>query len=276
MKNFMTVVVLVAAALSWPPAPAGADDIPWRQVGAFRSDSRNVAVGPEKIRVVTQIDLVPLKLTGKYIDDSGIVERAYPGWNYKDDLVILYSAFPSGFRQTSYHYALGTERDTMAGDPVAPSLGIFDHTGKARVELPKDVGARIGIRREIVAATSGNLDDDPELEWVVVFAAGSWDVHSKEVPVNLSIVDRQSGRWAVIESFPIVEKSRSGPLEIRDVTGDDKPDIIYRTFGETMGHIWVTAYIFTNSVGMAPMIRTPVFRPEIQEDPGSLKMGQDP
>lgn len=268
MKNYMTVVVLVAVTLTWPTAPAEAEDIPWRQVGAFRSDSRNVAVGPGKIRVVTQIDLEPLKLTGEYMEDSASVERAYPGWNYKDDLVIWYSAFPTGFRQTSYHYALGAERDTLAGDPVSPSLGIFDHTGKVRVELPEDIGARIGIRREIVAATSGNLDDDPELEWVVVYAAGSWDAHSKAVPVNLSIVDKQSGRWTVIQTFPIAEKSRSGPLEIRDVTGDDKPDIIYRSFSETLGHIWITAYIFTNSVGMAPMVRTPVFRPQIQADPG--------
>ena len=62
MKNHMIVAMLIPAMLSWPTAPAGADEIQWRQVGAFRSDSRNLAVRPDQIRVVTQIDLVPLKL----------------------------------------------------------------------------------------------------------------------------------------------------------------------------------------------------------------------
>ncbi len=256
----------VFAAMIWPTPHAGADGTEWRKVGSFRSNGRNVAVAPGKIRLVTQIDLKPLELSGDYLIDSAIVERAYPGWNYKDDLIIWYTAFPTGYRQTSFDYGLGADRDSLDGDPVTPSLGIFDHDGTKRAEVPREVGASLRIPRDIVAATPGNLDDDPDLEWVVVAATGGWDVRGITTAVDLHIVDRVDGQWRVIQTFEIAEQTRSGPLEIRDVTGDGKPDIVYRTFSETMGHIWITAHIYTDKVGMSPMNRTPVFRPEIRGD----------
>lgn len=264
MKNLIILAVCVFAATVWPATHAGADGTEWRKVGAFRSNGRNVAVAPGKIRLITQIDLIPLELSGDYLVDSGIVERAYPGWNYKDDLIIWYTAFPTGYRQTSFDYGLGADRDSLVGDPVAPNLGIFDHSGKKRAEVPEEVGKSIGIRRDIVAAIRGNVDDDPELEWVVVTATGGWDERGITTAVQLHIVDRVDGQWSMIQSFEIAEKTRSGPLEIRDVTGDGKPDIVYRTFSETMGHIWITAHIYTDTVGMSLMNRTPVFRPEIR------------
>ena len=264
MRKITFLAVCVFAAMIWPTTHAGAEGTEWRKVGSFRSNGRNVAVAPGKIRLITQIDVIPLDLSGDFLIDSAIVDRAYPGWNYKDDLIIWYTAFPTGYRQTSFDYALGADRDSLVGDPVAPSLGIFDHSGKKRAEVPEEVGKILRIRQDILAATEGNVDDDPDLEWVVVTATGGWDVRGITTAVKLHIVDRVDEKWSVIESFDIAEKTRSGPLEIRDVTGDGKPDIVYRTFSETMGHVWITAHIYTDTVGMSPMNRTPVFRPEIR------------
>ena len=79
--------------------------------------------------------------------------------------------------------------------------------------------------------------------------------------MKLSVVDRSDGQWNLIAVFPLDEPRRVGPLEVRDVTGDGKPDVVFRTFHETTGHFWVEVRIYSTHDGLPSVLRPPHFIP---------------
>lgn len=246
MKRVLQALVLGICMLSVGAVQAQEG---WRQVGVFRSDSRNVSVGKGEVRVVSVPPLMELYDDQGYEIDTNKVNARYPGWDHSSDVVITYTMTPEGFRQSGYTYGLGAERKALPGDTISTSLGIYDQQGKRRAKVPDDLRSKIGPNSSIVAAVAGNLDADADREWAVA-VAGKWDAGARGAVVNVTIYDFRSGGWELERSFELKELVRSGPIEIRDVTGDGRADVVYRAFHERPGHYYVDAHVFSNHAGL--------------------------
>jgi ABC-type amino acid transport substrate-binding protein len=254
------LIALAAAVLvlsGAPPAGAGSD---FRQVGYFRSDGANISVGDGHVRVVTVPNIPPELLQDGMMADTSAIGRLYPGWDFRRSLVIFYRLTAQGYRQEKFLYGLGVERTALPDDPLPASLALFDHKGDRRAKIPRDLHELIGADVPIVAAMAANLDADRDSEWVVV-VAGPWVEAERGARMKVSLVDRQEGQWELLSVFTIDEPRRAGPLEVRDVTGDHEPDVIFRTFHETTGHFWVEARIFSAHSGLPSMFKPPSFIP---------------
>lgn len=221
----------------------------WRQVGVFRSDSRNLSVGRGEVRVVSCPPLLELYDEQGLEIDSNKVNTRFPGWDRMSDVVVTYAMTPEGFRQAGYAYGLGVERKALPGDTISTSLGIYDQQGKRRAKVPEDLKSAIGPNASVVAAASGNLDLDAEKEWAVA-VAGKWDASKRGAVVNVSIYDHRGGEWQLDRTFELKELLRSGPIEIRDVTGDGHADVVYRVFHEIPGRFYVDAHVFSKHAGL--------------------------
>lgn len=230
----------------------------WQQVGWFRSDSRNLSVGDTAVRVVSLLDAQRMELSGDFAADSALVARLYPGWAYKDDLVVYYAPTPAGYRQSGFEYKLGAEREALPGDTVSTNLGVFDHQGTRRVKPPAALKALLSDTALVVAARSYNWDEDEEAEWLVVTSA-TRDSARKAAPQSLRFYNRTGGAWAVEKTIELRDPVRTGPLELRDVTGDGEPDFVYRCFFATPGHYWVDALVFSRHEGFSVMPLPAVF-----------------
>jgi hypothetical protein len=235
-----TFILCGLPVLTAPPVAAEG----WKQVGLFSADSRNLAVGKGEVRVVSQPDVSRLGLSGEPDTDLPIIEQAYPGWDLRSDLVVLYRATSDGFVQDTFYYEIGADRKPFPGDPIAPELSVFDHTGERRAEVPRGLKTQLGSALNVVAAASLNWDGDSDSEWVVVIADPRNESPSG-TPVRVSLLDRSGDTWEVERSYDIKENVRVGPLEVRDVTGDKIPDIVLRCFHQSTGHYWVDAYIYS-------------------------------
>jgi len=232
----------------------------FRQVGYFRSDGANISVGQGRVRVVTVPDIPRELMENGMMADTVKIARLYPGWDYRKNLVIHYRLEPKGYHQERFEYALGAERRALPDDPVPAQLSIFDHKGDRRAKIPQDLHALIGDHVPVVAATSVNLDNDPDSEWVVV-VAGPWQKKERGARMKLSLMDRQNGQWTLMEVFTLDEPARAGPLEVRDVTEDGEPDVVFRTFRETEGHFWVEVRIFSAEKGLPSVLKPAPFIP---------------
>jgi hypothetical protein len=251
-----TLTVCGLAVLAATPAAADG----WKQVGLFRSDTRNLAVGTGAVRVVSLPDIKRLGLAGDMRVDRPIIEEAYPGWDLNSDLVVLYRVTPDGFVQDTFYYETGADRKPFPGDPIEPSLSVFDRTGERRAKVPQGLRDQLGATSQVVAAASADWDGDSEAEWVVVIA-GTWDVDQVAAPMRVSLFDRSGDTWTVERTFEIKDKVRAGPLEIRDATGDEELDVIFRCFHQSRGHYWVDAYIFSQHEEMPAKFLPKKFKP---------------
>lgn len=258
MKLIKRLLILAwLCASGWHGEAAAAD---WRQVGWFRSDSRNISVGDTAVRVVNTVDYARLNLKGDdYAADSAILERYYPGWDRLSDLVVMFGIGPEGYRQVGYSYSVGEDRKALPGDTVSASLGVYDHAGTRVIKTPAALAGLLDTAR-VVAARSRNWDADPEQEWLVV-TSGPQAGSSKARPQSIRLYDHKSEGWAVERTIELRDPVQTGPLEVRDVTGDGEPDFIYRCFLETPGHFWVDAHIISRHKGLAAVSTPAVFQP---------------
>jgi hypothetical protein len=266
--RLLAITLTSCALTALAAAPAAADG--WKQVGLFRSDTRNLAVGTRAVRVVSVPDTKRLGLSGDIREDRPIIEAAYPGWDLNSDLVVLYRATPAGFQQDTFYYETGADRQPFPGDPIAPNLSVYDRTGERRAKVPKSLRGQLGTSAQVVAAASADWDGDSEAEWAVVIA-GTWDVDQVAAPMRVSLLDRSGDTWTVERTFDIKEKVRAGPLEIRDATGDGIPDVVFRCFHQTRGHYWVDAYIFSQHDEMPAKFLPKRFEPGPAIGPPELR-----
>jgi len=248
------------------PADLRAQSEPWHQVGLFRSNSRNLSVGDSAIRVVSGVDLQPLGLTSDRMADSLKVARAFPGWNYKTDLVVYYTLAPGGATQDSFLYELGRDFEVLPGDTVTPNVTVFDFAGERRAEIPGSVRTAIGSPQDVLAAASLDWDGDGQREWVIGSAV-EWDKDRKRATLTLQFVQRQEGTWKIMRTADIKEYVHCGPLEIRDVTGDGQADVVFRTFHQTPGHYWLDARVFSRHEGMPAVFLPRKFNPGVAAGP---------
>jgi hypothetical protein len=249
-----------------PPAVQAAD---WRQVGWFRSDSRNLSVADTLVRVVSAVDIQRLALKGdNFTEDSAILARFYPGWDYRSDLVVYYRPVAGGFVQTSFAYELGVERTALPGDTIAAHLGIYDHAGTRTVNVPSPLRAFLADTARVVAARACNWDADADPEWLVV-TAGPPGANGRMRPQSLRLYNRSGDAWTPERTLEIRDPVSTGPLELRDVTGDGEPDFVYRYFGESLGHFWVDVRILSRHEGFAAVTSPAVFQPT--GSPGPLR-----
>lgn len=251
---------LTAAGLAFTASPPAEAESDFRQVGYFRSDGANISVGDGRVRVVTVPNIPSGLLQDGMMADTAAIGRLYPGWDFRGSLVIFYQLTAQGYHQEEYLYAIGTERTALPDDPVVASLALFDHKGDRRAKIPRDLHELIGADVPIVAAMAADLDADTQSEWVVV-VAGPWVESERGARMKVSLVDHREGQWQLLSVFPVDEPRRAGPLEVRDVTGDQEPDVIFRTFHETAGHFWVEVRIFSAHAGLPSMFRPPSFIP---------------
>jgi len=259
--------ILLALALTIGLGAAAEAQTPWRQVGFFRSESRNLSIGDGIVRVVSTPKFRELYIEGQSALDTTKVNELYPGWDRHSDVVVMYKLTPSGYVQTDYQYAQNVEEKALPGDTISTSFAVFDQKGTRRAKVPGDLAPRFGPQAKIVASTSGNLDSDTAKEWAVAIA-GDWNPEVRGAPVNVSILDPTAGDWVILGIFKIDSLVRSGPIEIRDVTGDGKADVIYRTFSETPGYFDIDAHIYSKHEGL-PEVDTPIeFNPRIKATPG--------
>jgi hypothetical protein len=266
-SHISTALTSIAALLvvTLGPTPQARAET-WRQVGYFRSDTRNISVGAAQVRVVLLPDIKRLNLTGTYVDDSAVVERVYPGFEMNSDLAVLYKPGPDGFKQASYKWGIGLERKALDSDTVPTHLGVFDHQGTRRVKLPAPLGELLGDTASLVATQSWDWDQDGTPEWLVI-STGLPDSSKTAAPQSIRLYDDQSGEWTQVRTFDIRESVKTGPLELRDVTGDGEPDFVYRYFHETSGHYWVDVRIISRHAGMPNVFLPAVFDPGIAEGP---------
>jgi hypothetical protein len=261
------VTTFVVAAFGLTPR---AEAQTWHQVGYFRSDTRNISVGAKEVRVVLLPDIKRLNLSGNYDDDSAVVARAYPGCDLKSDLAVMYRPGPDGFKQTSFEWGVGIERKPLDSDTVPTHMGVFDHQGTRRVQIPSPLKAILGDTVRLVATRAWDWDEDGTLEWLVI-SSGTPDSAKKASPQSMRLFDEQDGAWTQVRTFDIRESVRTGPLELRDVTGDDMPDLVYRYFHETQGHYWVDVRILSRHEGMPNVFLPAVFDPGIAIGPTNLR-----
>jgi len=237
--------------------PAAGDT--WRQIGYFRSDTRNISVGQGEVRVVTWIDPRDPADDERALDTAEL-QRLYPNWDYKSDLVVFYTLTADGFEQARFAYGVGAEREPLTGDTVKTSLAVFDWKGDRRATVPPALANRVGTGVPIMAAVAGNWDNDSAQEWAVV-VAGPEDEEAGGTPLKIGLADRRTAGWDFETVFALTEPRRVGPLEIRDVTGDGRPDIVFRTFHQTLGHFWVEARIFSQHAGLREVTAPAAFVP---------------
>jgi len=255
----MKRLLLLACALAATQSAFAAD---WQKVGWFRSDSRNVSISDTLVRVVSIVDTQRLNIKGRdFVEDSLLIQRFYPGWDYQSDMVVFYGPTPSGFSQSRVEYKTGTERTPLKGDTVSASLGIYDRTGHRTVKVTGTLAKQLGDTARVVAARSFNWDDDEEKEWVVI-TAGPEDVKSKARSQSVRFYNRAGESWKCEQQFELRDPVFTGPLELRDVTKDGKPDVVYRTFLETPGHFWIDAHVFSRQEGLGATTVPFVFQPE--------------
>lgn len=259
LRSTILPAAVAALGLGLQPAGLNAGD-PWRQIGYFRSDTRNISVGRDTVRVVTQIDPRDPEAPDETTYDTTRLQRMYPGWDYHSDLVVIYARTADGFTQARFSYGIGAERKPLAGDPVSASMSEFDWKGDRRVDLPAALAARVGAGVPVVAAVPGNLDGDTAREWAVV-VAGPEDEQARGAPLKIGLADRGDRGWDFEAVFALAEPRRAGPLEIRDVTGDGRPDVIFRTVHEALGHFWIEARIFSQHAGLREVTEPAVFVP---------------
>ena len=239
------------------PACAETD---WRQVGYFGSDGGNVSVGSARVRVITVPDIPSDLFESGMRADTVEIAKLYPGWDYRGNLEVHYALTPQGYRQDSFRYSIGAERTALPDDPVKASLALFDLKGERRAQIPWDLHELIGANVPIVAAATANLDADLDSEWVVV-VAGPWMEAERGARMKLSLVDRRGSQWDLIAVFTLTEPRRAGPLEVRDATGDGRPDVVFRTFHESAGHFWVEVRIFSAHNGLPSVLNPARFNP---------------
>lgn len=253
------ILICLSCALLWSVPDALAAD--WRRVGWFRSDGRNVSVSDTLVRVVSAVDVARLNLKGAdFAIDSAVIARFYPGWDYRNDLVIFYGPGAEGYRQIGFSYSTGDDRKALPGDTVPANLGVYDHAGTRVVKVPTALASVLGDTARVVAARSHNWDQDPDKEWLVV-TAGTTVGTSTARPQSIRLYDRTSQGWVVERTVELRDPVQTGPLELRDVTGDGEPDFIYRSFLVTPGHFWVDAHVISRHAGFATVMLPTVFEP---------------
>lgn len=256
----MTRLLLLSLVLLGASQPVLAAE--WRRVGWFRSDSRNVSVGDTVVRVVSAVDTERLKLTGiDYAADSAVLERFYPKWDYRSDLVVYYGRTPEGFGQSRFEYVTGADRTPLPGDTISASLGIYDRAGTRLAKLSGSLAKQLGDTARVVMARSFNWDEDAEPEWLVI-TSGPAQATGKARAQSIRFYNRVGEAWQVERTYELRDPVFTGPLEVRDVTGDGKQDVIYRCFLETPGHFWVDAHIFSRHEGYTARTSPAVFQPE--------------
>lgn len=238
----------------------------WQQVGWFRSDSRNVSVGDTIVRVVSALNTQHLKLTGDFAEDSALVARYYPGWNYMTDLVVYFKATPTGYRQSAFEYSNGSEREALPTDTVSAQLGAFDHAGTRKVAVPTSLESALSDTALVVATRVCQTGTDKEMAWLVV-TSGPRDTLHRSAPQSLRLYTREGGVWSVQKTVELRDPVRTGPLELRDVTGDGQPDFVYRCFLESPGHFWVDVHILSRHLGFSQMLLPAVFNPGVAAGP---------
>lgn len=255
----MTRLLLFACALG---AFQSAEAAGWQRVGWFRSDSRNVSISDTLVRVVSAVDYQRLNLTGLDVAaDSAILERYYPGWDYTGDLVVYYGTTAQGFKQNRFEYGTGTERKALKGDTVSASLGIFDRAGTRLAKVSGSLARQLNDTARVVAARAHNWDEDDEPEWLVV-TSGPQAPSSKARPQSIRFYNHTGDEWTVERMYELRDPVFTGSLELRDVTGDGKADIVYRCFLETPGHFWVDMHVFSRHEGFEAVASPAVFQPE--------------
>jgi hypothetical protein len=251
--------IAALALLAWSiPGTARADD--WRQVGFFRSDGGNISVGDAHVRVVTTPDIPPDLMEAGMMADTAKINLLYPGWDYHSSLELHYQLTPTGYRQAKFLYTIGQERKALPGDTIPATFAVFDLKDKWRATIPSDLHELIGATVPIKAAAKANLDADPAPEWVIVVAGPKTD-SGRGVRMKVSLIDRDGAGWQVLAVFAIDAPRVAGPLEVRDVTGDGKPDVVFRTFHETTGHFWIEARIFSTHAGLPSVLNPAPMRP---------------
>jgi hypothetical protein len=260
----LTAVATLALVTLGPTQRTQAEN--WRQVGYFRSDTRNISVGRTQVRVVLLPDIKRLNLTGNYDNDSAVVERVYPGYDLKSDLAVLYEPGPDGFKQVSYEWGIGLERKALDSDTVPTHLGVFDQQGTRRAKVPAPLNEILRDTARLVATGAWDWDQDGTPEWLVI-SSGEPDSTSKAAPQSIRLYDQQDGEWIQVRTFEIRESVKTGPLELRDVTGDDEPDFVYRYFHQTAGHYWVDVRIISRHAEMPNVFLPVVFDPGTAEGP---------
>ena len=256
---------LIALTAAYPAASRAQSDT-WRQVGLFRSDSRNLSVGDSAVRVVSLPDLNVLGLSGKYREDSVKVERAFPDWDRRSDLVVYYSLTPDGVTQDSFFYELGRDFEALPGDTVAMQVPVFDFGGERRTDIPAAVRTAIGSPRDVLVAASLKGDADANPEWVVGSAV-EWDKDRQGATLTFQFVQLTEGEWKIARTFDVKEYVRCGPLEVRDVTGDGQADVVFRGFHQTLGHYWIDARVFSTHRDMPAVFLPRKFNPGIAAGP---------
>lgn len=242
-------ISLLAGGIVW--AQSG-----WRQIGVLQSESRNLSIGKGTARVVSAVQFRELYGSTMMELDTLKVQEMYPGWDKRSDIVMMFEMSDDGFRQTDWWFGQNEEKVPLEGDTISTSLGIFDRDGKRRANIPDDLKAKLGDKASVVAAVSGNLDQDDDAELAIV-VAGPWDAEERGALNNVSLFDRTGGSWQLIGVFELEGLRRAGAIEIRDVTMDGKPDVIYRSFREVTGRFYVDAHIFSTHDGV-PESNTPL------------------
>jgi len=234
----------------------------WQRVGWFRSDSRNVSIADTLVRVVSVVDYQRLNLTGLDVAaDSAILERYYPGWDYLSDLVVYYVTTAQGFKQSRFEYETGADRTALAGDTVSASLGIYDRAGTRLAKVSGSLARELSDSARVVAARALNWDDDAEPEWLVV-TSGPPAAPGKARPQSIRFYNYEDDAWNVERMYELRDPVFTGPLELKDVTGDGLPDFVYRCFRETPGHFWVDVHVFSRHEGFVATTTPALFQPE--------------
>lgn len=255
------VVALTSVLIGAAPVSTHAE---WRQIGILQSESRNVSIGVGEARIVSAVKFRDIYKEGMMVLDTAKIRQLYPGWDRHSDIVTMYKLTDEGYKQTDWRFGQNVEKVPLKGDTISPSLGVFDQMGTRRANIPEDLKKLLTKDAPVVAAVMDNLDSDPEFEIVMVIA-GPWDAQKRGALNNVSIMDHSKGIWVPVKVFELPGLRRSGPLEVRDVTGDGKLDIVYRSFIEHPGYFNVEARVFSSQPGLPEATEPLEFNPSLKQ-----------
>src|SRR5207247_1808201 len=113
------------------------------------------------------------------------------------------------------------------GEPTAPPTGATLPNGEP------DLLALVPPGQQLLASVKSDLDDDGRAEWVVLVGKAGQPAFETVAP--LVIAARPGGFAVVWRGEADFAVAASGSLQVVDLTGDDRPEILYQNASKAGG-----------------------------------------
>lgn len=227
---FLSIIIIaltfqVFGADEYPPLR-----YPIKKLATFESLSGPVYLGNNS--TAREFTAMVLSLNDKGEFDSALTAKENPGWNGESWEFFDYKWHPGWREEIGHGYTNRPDTLFLPGDTIYCEYECFDEDGKINLKINTGLPKKLFPNSyKVKYFQQVDLDGNGQKENILAFTDETYEYSPAGRPPFSIVVYNLTGNRTTIrlwEDFP--EAGKIGRLEIRDVTGDGLPDIVFRVF----------------------------------------------